>query len=147
MLRNSFNTQPAIVEFDFLLNERKEMSRRIASIVRSRRARRVTTFIVPVTELPNNIFNGAPTGHPTLQRQNAMLAPAALPPIMVNFPLTTSAAPQDFLCAICLDDEDVGEMVIHPRNCHIFHRTCLNRAMNRSQNCPMCRRTYDFYFL
>src|SRR3977135_781700 len=94
MLRNSFNTQPAIVEFDFLLSEREEMSRRIASIVRSRGARRASAIMLPATELPNNIFHGTPTGRPILHRQNAMLAPAALPPIMLNFPLITSAAPQ-----------------------------------------------------
>ena len=147
LLRNAFNAEPAIVEFDFLLTEREEMSRRISSMVRTRTARRVATMMLPPTELPNNLFANTPTGRPALERQNAIVAPAALTPVMLNFPLTTAAAPQDFLCAICLDDEDVGETVVHPRNCHVFHRTCLNRAMNSSQNCPMCRRTYDFYFI
>src|SRR3977135_1768624 len=131
------------VEYDFLLQERAEMSERIATIVRTRRARRLTGTLVPATELPSGAFTRhTPTGRPILSRQNAI--PAIKP--MLTFPLEAAQAPKDFECAICLD-EDRADCGIHPRNCHIFHRACLNRSMNDKTDCPICRRTYNFYFV
>src|SRR3977135_3748041 len=109
------------VEYDFLLQERAEMSERIATIVRTRRARRLTGTLVPATELPSGAFTRhTPTGRPILHRQNAI---HAIQP-MLMLPLDAAQAPMDFECAICLDEDRVY-CGIPPSNCPIFHRACL----------------------
>jgi hypothetical protein len=65
----------------------------------------------------------------------------------VDFLLNSTITPTDFTCAICLDEENGTEIVLHPKKCHHFHRSCLTEWMQTKQDCPLCRRPYDFYFV
>src|SRR3981189_913824 len=132
--------------YDFLELERAEISRRIASAKRTRTARRVSHTTLPAEAVEvTSIFMGTPLGRARLERQNAM---AALVPRVAtqDFFLQKAEAPADWECAICLADDD-SETVIHPRNCHMFHRACLNRWMNVKQYCPMCKAAYNLWFI
>src|SRR3977135_2015186 len=105
--------------FDFLELERAEISRRIASIVRSRMERRVAHTPLPAEAVEvTAIFMGTPLGRARLERQNAM---AALVPWVStqDFFLQKAEAPEDWECAICLDD-DARENATHPRNSHML---------------------------
>lgn len=47
-------------------------------------------------------------------------------------------------CCICLRACDKA-CDIKSTNCeHVFHKVCLNNWLNKSHNCPMCRRTVAF---
>lgn len=63
----------------------------------------------------------------------------------IDFPLSATQAPKDFVCAICLD-EDTNDVVLFPRNCHKFHRKCVNDAMNEKMECPCCRRRFKYSY-
>ena len=49
-------------------------------------------------------------------------------------------------CSICLTEADrMGESVI--TSCfHVFHKHCLNRAMESNKKCPMCRHDLTFTY-
>ena len=53
---------------------------------------------------------------------------------------------RDNKCPICLSEADrIGETVI--TSCfHVFHKECLNRAMENNKKCPMCRHDLTFTY-
>eukprot|EP00045_Choanoeca_perplexa_P006093 m.51872 g.51872 ORF g.51872 m.51872 type:complete len:280 (+) comp13460_c0_seq1:530-1369(+) len=46
---------------------------------------------------------------------------------------------QDTVCPICLDDEDVENVVQLNRCHHAFHSACLNVWLEKNTTCPVCR--------
>ena len=110
-----------------------------------------------------HVFWGTPTGRPRLQRQSAMhpffepdevhqqnllnflLLLTNVPddddmkaePKEYDFSLTTAAVEQAWQCVIC--QENGGDVVVHPNNCHTYHRHCLNEALHVDIRCPLCR--------
>ena len=55
----------------------------------------------------------------------------------IEYELHAAEAPEDFECAICLD-ESKDEVVWFPWWCHMFHRACLNTALAIEPRCPLC---------
>lgn len=50
------------------------------------------------------------------------------------------------LCAICIDEYSVGQVIAWSRNpnCHhVFHKDCIMECMKRSLFCPICRENYN----
>ena len=50
------------------------------------------------------------------------------------------------LCAICIEEYCVGEVIAWSRNpnCHhVFHKDCIMECMKRSLFCPICRENYN----
>jgi len=48
-----------------------------------------------------------------------------------------TAIPEDWKCAICLDDNHVS--VVSTQCKHHFHQRCILDWVNRTQTCPLCR--------
>ena len=53
-----------------------------------------------------------------------------------NFILTSATVDSSWRCAICQDIE--GDIVLHPNNCHAFHRACINESLRNNIQCPLC---------
>src|SRR5271167_162122 len=134
--------------YDFLEQEREQISRRINALIRLGNARiaarRVALMPADAVEV-TAIFMGTPTGAPRLERQSAIRTQTRRE--QQDFFLTKTETPPDFECAICLDEENKDVCAYHPRNCHVFHHACLNKWMNRKQYCPMCRAPFDLWFI
>lgn len=48
-------------------------------------------------------------------------------------------------CSICLGDCDPVVCQLTTTRCeHVFHKACLDKWLNKSDNCPVCRRTVVF---
>ena len=137
--------------FDFLEEERVRRNVFVDAMVsagNARRARRVA--FTTIFDTPETFVTGVfitPTGVTHLHRQNAMI-PRHFTFLnhVQDFFLDAVVAPPDFECGICLETT-VKNVVCFPNKCHNFHRACLNRWMNQTQTCPMCRSKYNLWFI
>ena len=83
-----------------------------------------------------------------------MIKNADLEKYCKNYSRTMECIPTDVVmkllngtqCSICLTDSDrIGETVI--TSCfHVFHKRCLDRAMQDNKKCPMCRHDLTFTY-
>src|SRR5271154_6640089 len=54
-----------------------------------------------------------------------------------NFVLVAATIEPAWQCVIC--KEDGGIAVMHPNNCHAYHKHCLNQALHNDIRCSLCR--------
>ena len=113
--------------FNFLVEEREAAQRRFELRTPARRVTFITIGDTPEVLAPQ---------HQNVPRH------VTYPPHEQDFFLEVVAAPPKFECHICFE-AGVEDIVCFPKKCHIFHRACLNRWMNRSQTCPTCRASYN----
>jgi Ring finger domain len=59
--------------------------------------------------------------------------------LKMEYVLAVADMKPDWECSVCLEDEVNEGVVWHPSNCHIFHRKCLQKAMELNVTCPLCR--------
>ena len=45
---------------------------------------------------------------------------------------------EDWECAVCLSNTK-DDIVLHPYECHAFHRGCLSNWLDENPCCPLCR--------
>jgi len=51
---------------------------------------------------------------------------------------TVGAVAEDWECAVCLT-RTKEDLVLHPYECHAFHRGCLRNWLDINPCCPLCR--------
>jgi hypothetical protein len=57
----------------------------------------------------------------------------------MEYVLVVADIKPDWECSVCLEEEVNEGVVWHPSNCHTFHRKCLQKAMEFTVTCPLCR--------
>lgn len=59
--------------------------------------------------------------------------------------VTAAAVAEKAQCSICLGDCDPVVCQLTTTRCeHVFHKACLDKWLNKSESCPVCRETVVF---
>jgi hypothetical protein len=57
--------------------------------------------------------------------------------------LFSRATCRNHKCFICLEDFGEGEGVVRTRCTHVFHRECIQKAIQYNPRCPICKHAID----